>query len=476
MDQERMTSVGIDIGTTTTSMIVSRLGMANTAASYMVPDINITSKEILYRSPVYLTPLLDRETLDGEEIRKIITKEYQNAGIRPEDIDTGAVIITGESALKKNAEIITQSLSRLAGEFVVATAGPDLESVIAGRGAGIEAFSRKYSVTAANLDIGGGTTNISLFNCGELLDQTCIDVGGRLICYNDDGRVTYVSRRVNDLAEIRGWRVQEGDKLSREDMERIGDLLADTIFDSIAPEHHRLTEIATTNTSSPLAVEEEISFLSFSGGVADCYYGKAVEPQKFNDIGVYIAEALHRKEKEHSYKVIEPRETIRATVVGAGTYTTEVSGSTISYSRNVFPIKNLPIFVPGEEAERQLYQGEEAEAKKELKWYIQQRQENRFGIALRGKQKIEYSALQALSEALKELDRELIPDEQPLIIVCVNDMAKALGQVLHRKYETKKAIICLDRIRIRSGDYLDIGNPVMAGMAVPVVVKTLIFD
>ena len=99
-DDNRILSVGIDIGTTTTSMIVSRLAVENTAMVYMAPNVELTSKQIIYRSPVYLTPLLDQETLDGEEIKRIIEKEYASAGIRPEDVDSGAVIITGEAALK----------------------------------------------------------------------------------------------------------------------------------------------------------------------------------------------------------------------------------------------------------------------------------------------------------------------------------------------------------------------------------------
>ena len=117
-DDNRILSVGIDIGTTTTSMIVSRLAVENTAMVYMAPNVELTSKQIIYRSPVYLTPLLDQETLDGEEIKRIIEKEYASAGIRPEDVDSGAVIITGESALKENARLITDKLSEFAGDFV----------------------------------------------------------------------------------------------------------------------------------------------------------------------------------------------------------------------------------------------------------------------------------------------------------------------------------------------------------------------
>ena len=236
-------SVGIDIGTTTTSMIVSRLGISN-----------------------------NRDLLDGEAIRQIVEKEYRAAGIRPEDVDTGAVIITGESSLKENAQIIIDKLSTLAGEFVVATAGPDLESILAGRGSGAEAFSKKYGCVAANLDIGGGTTNVSVFNCGNLEAQTCIDVGGRIAKYDEQGRLTYVSARLNDLGALRGLHWDEGETVSDETLRTIGNLLADAILDSIAPVHTDLTRVSTTNTSQPIRLTDPIQYVSFSGGVADCYY------------------------------------------------------------------------------------------------------------------------------------------------------------------------------------------------------------
>ena len=493
-------SVGIDIGTTTTSMIVSRLGISNTAASYRVPEVSITTKDIIYRSPLYLTPQKDRDLLDGEAIRQIVEKEYRAAGIRPEDVDTGAVIITGESSLKENAQIIIDKLSTLAGEFVVATAGPDLESILAGRGSGAEAFSKKYGCVAANLDIGGGTTNVSVFNCGNLEAQTCIDVGGRIAKYDEQGRLTYVSARLNDLGALRGLHWDEGETVSDETLRTIGNLLADAILDSIAPVHTDLTRVSTTSTSKPIRLTDPIQYVSFSGGVADCYYKEERNLRAYHDLGPCIAEALHEKveaqrAKPDGFEVVEPKETIRATVVGAGTYMTEVSGSTISYSEDLFPIKNLPMFLPSEEAEAALYLGEHRKLADELRWYMDQAQVEQMGLCVRGKERTTYPELKHLAETLLQVDREVLSPAQPLIIICENDLAKALGQVMGRMARTggvpspasfgsaggpasvsTRPIICLDCIRINSGDYIDIGKPVMDGVALPVVVKTLIFS
>ena len=470
-------SVGIDIGTTTMSMIVSRLEMKNTAASYMVPDISITSKNIIYRSGIYMTPLISRTMLDGEKISTVIADEYRRAGIKPSDIDTGAVIVTGESALKENARVLIEQLSRFAGDFVVSTAGPDLESIIAGRGSGAEEFSKKYGCTVANLDVGGGTTNISVFSCGDLLGQTCLDAGGRLITYDPESRrISYVSRRLNDVAALYGTSFEEGSTADEITLHRAAGFLADAIVDSLRFSHREITAVSTTSGSHSLVLSDPIQYISFSGGVADCYYNDVKDIYAYSDLGPALAQELKKRVSGGEFTVIRPAETIRATVVGAGTYMTNVSGSTISYNEDIFPIKNLNVLAVSEEAEAPLYIGDPGKLISELRWYLEQSQQDNAAICVKGKEKISYTELKNMAESLLETDRQTIGDGCPLIIICENDMAKALGMVIERSTSRRQSILCLDRIKVRSGDYIDIGRPVMDGVAVPVVIKTLIFS
>ena len=161
-----LVSVGIDIGTTTTQVILSRLTLVNVMPGSQVPRVEITRKSIVYMGEIHFTPFVDRERVDGGKIRRIVEQEYAAAGIRMEDIDTGAVIITGEAAKKENASEIIHALAEVAGDFVVATAGPDLESIIAGKGSGAEAISKKLHARIANIDVGGGTSNIAVFDKG----------------------------------------------------------------------------------------------------------------------------------------------------------------------------------------------------------------------------------------------------------------------------------------------------------------------
>ena len=155
---ESLLSVGLDVGTTSTQLIVSRLTAENKAGAFAVPQIQITNREILYRSPVHFTPLVEGNLIDGTKLRDLVEEEYKNAGIKREEVDTGAVIVTGETSRKENAQAVLRSLSDFAGDFVVATAGPDLESVLAARGAG--AFERSQGKRILHMDIGGGTSNL----------------------------------------------------------------------------------------------------------------------------------------------------------------------------------------------------------------------------------------------------------------------------------------------------------------------------
>src|SRR5678816_3444009 len=163
-DSRDLLSVGVDVGTTTTQVIFSRLNLQDVSRAGQIPRINITDRKVIYQSPIVFTPLLDFETIDADRLNEIVRREYAAAGVDPSQVETGAVIITGETAKKKNADEILRALSGLAGEFVVTVAGPHLESLIAGRGSGAAAYSQQHFARVTNVDIGGGSANSALFN------------------------------------------------------------------------------------------------------------------------------------------------------------------------------------------------------------------------------------------------------------------------------------------------------------------------
>ncbi|GAB1484162.1 hypothetical protein MASR2M78_29790 [Treponema sp.] len=177
----RMVSVGIDVGTTTTQLVFSELALVAIARAGQIPRLDIADRSVLYESDIVLTPFSDRENIDAEALSAILRTEYQRAGISPAQVETGAVIITGETARKKNAQAVLAATAGLAGDFVVTVAGPNVEGMIAGRGSGTAAFSRQHFCTVANLDIGGGSANAAIFRAGQLLCSSAMNFGGRVM-------------------------------------------------------------------------------------------------------------------------------------------------------------------------------------------------------------------------------------------------------------------------------------------------------
>ena len=329
--------MGLDVGTTSTQMIVSRLRIENRASEFAVPDLVIADREILYESPVHFTPLRSETLVDGEALRTLLLEEYRHAGLTRETVDTGAVIVTGETSRKENAREVAQALSGLAGDFVVATAGPDLESELAARGSGAVAYSAETGKTVLHMDIGGGTANLCLIRGGEIAATGCLNVGGRLLKLDKLGAVTYVSPVLGDL-----WGLPPGSRPSQADIDALCARLAQALEAAAGlTQADALLRQLTTEGTRPLPLNtpgEEIT-LSFSGGVADCI-AKDFPPDAFGDIGPSLGRAIRES------KLCKPgyrlgTQTIRATVIGAGCHTTALSGSTVFCRDVVLPLQNL---------------------------------------------------------------------------------------------------------------------------------------
>ena len=475
MDNEIL-SVGIDIGTSTTQVIFSKISMENTAGFFSVPHISITDKEVIYKSDIYITPLINSYLIDGDKVRDIVAAEFQKAGFSPADTQTGAVIITGESARKENSAVVLKKLSSFAGEFVVSTAGPDLESVIAGKGSGAQSFSEDNACVAVNLDIGGGTTNIVVFDCGKVVAKGCLDIGGRLVKLDKSYLVSYVSPTAKKISDKLSLGLQEG---RTADEQAINALCAEMvnlneqalgIFDKSA-----LAESVVTAGSTPLVIEKPIRAVCFSGGVADCIYHSDREPLAYGDIGVHLGKAFRQGRLYSDFKLIKAKETIRATVVGAGTYTTSISGSTISYAERILPIKNAPVLKLTREEQQKLFEGDVPFLKQKLRWFMEQSDTERVVLSFEGDKNPSYLATRRCANCIGTALHETLPAEEPMLIVTECDIAKALGQAINLEFGEKRDIICVDSISVEDGDFVDLGKPLMDGLVIPVVVKTLIF-
>lgn len=477
-DKTAILSVGIDVGTSTTQVVFSKLQMDNAGGYFSVPRVAIVDKEVVYKSEVYMTPLKTDVLIDTDALRDIVAAEFRKAGYRPEDTDSGAVIITGESARKENSDAVLKSLSDFAGDFVVSAAGPDMESLIAGKGSGAWQYSMDHHCRVANLDIGGGTTNVVLFEDGETLARGCLDIGGRLICMNPQGIITKVSPAAAVMAQAAGVSVSVGDRCDELKLTVVTRQMAAALNAYLGVGTKDIDAILRqikTPGSSDFPVPEKVQAVFFSGGVADLIYHESADTWAYGDIGVLLGRAIRESRLFTDFQKMEPGETIRATVVGAGTYTTTISGSTITYSDDIFPLKNIPVIKLDEELQEACFAGETEPVIRRIQWVLGQNDEEHFILAMPGKRNPGYMEMKRAAASIRQIMDRVQPPGEPILLVIESDIAKAMGQMIRQQPDLKRQVVAIDSIHVEDGEYVDMGKPMMNGMVIPVVVKTLIF-
>ena len=477
-DKTAILSVGIDVGTSTTQVVFSKLQMDNAGGYCSVPRVAIVDKEVVYKSEVYMTPLKTDVLIDTDALRDIVAAEFRKAGYRPEDTDSGAVIITGESARKENSDAVLKSLSDFAGDFVVSAAGPDMESLIAGKGSGAWQYSMDHHCRVANLDIGGGTTNVVLFEDGETLARGCLDIGGRLICMNPQGIITKVSPAAAVMAQAAGVSVSVGDRCDELKLTAVTRQMAAALNAYLGVGTKDIDAILRqikTPGSSDFPVPEKVQAVFFSGGVADLIYHESADTWAYGDIGVLLGRAIRESRLFTDFQKMEPGETIRATVVGAGTYTTTISGSTITYSDDIFPLKNIPVIKLDEELQEACFAGETEPVIRRIQWVLGQNDEEHFILAMPGKRNPGYMEMKRAAASIRQIMDRVQPPGEPILLVIESDIAKAMGQMIRQQPDLKRQVVAIDSIHVEDGEYVDMGKPMMNGMVIPVVVKTLIF-
>ena len=445
-DKTAILSVGIDVGTSTTQVVFSKLQMDNAGGYFSVPRVAIVDKEVVYKSEIYMTPLKTDVLIDTEALRDIVAAEFRKAGYRPEDTDSG-----------------------------------DMESLIAGKGSGAWQYSMDHHCRVANLDIGGGTTNVVLFEDGETAARGCLDIGGRLICMNPQGIITKVSPAAAVMAQAAGVSVSVGDRCDELKLTAVTRQMAEAlnaylgVGTSAGGKADTILRQIKTPGSSDFPRPEKVQAVFFSGGVADLIYHESADTWAYGDIGVLLGRAIRGSRLFTDFQKMEPGETIRATVVGAGTYTTMISGSTITYSGDIFPLKNIPVIKLDEELQEACFAGETEPVIRRIQWVLGQNDAERFILAMPGKRNPGYTEMKRAAAAIRQIMDRVQPPGEPILLVIESDIAKAMGQMIRQQPDLKRQVVAIDSIHVEDGEYVDMGKPMMNGMVIPVVVKTLIF-
>jgi len=412
-------SVGIDVGTTTTQIIFSRLNLSDVARPGQIPRLAITARSVLYQSPIVFTPLADRDTVDAVRLNEIVRNEYRAAGVDPSQVETGAVIITGEAAKKKNADLILRALSGLAGEFVVSVAGPHVESLISGRGAGAAQYSQTHFTTVTNVDIGGGSANSVIFRSGSVLASAAMNFGGRIIeIEHATGRIRYLADPALHILADCGLRLALGDKPSLGDLRQFTDRMADMAVELVEGTASPLAQKLYLTPPSPVSVKGSV--IMFSGGIGHYYYhplsiNAVSDVTLHDDVGPLLAESIRHHPAFSSYEVKPPAETLRATVLGASTQTVTLSGSTIWAEEEILPLRNVPVIRPVLESSSAPDQVSGAIREAVTRWDVNPDSDH-FAIALDLNRALDYPALLQLSAGLSDFSQFLPPD-MPLIVI-----------------------------------------------------------
>lgn len=310
MKTESMLSAGIDIGTTTTHLVISRIGIGVMEGFGTVPSVHITSKKVLFKSDVVFTPLLPDGKIDARAVTAIIKEQYKKAGVTPDELKCGAVIVTGESACRENASEVISSVSEFAGDFIAAQAGSELESYLSGKGAGADVISENEGKCTANVDIGGGTTNISVFVNGSCVETCCLNIGGRLVRKsNDDG--IFISSSLLNLCRANDIKIKSFDDAdSINSIHKLCSILASKIKEALGfcKEKTIETELITDSLLSGKYIPE---IITFSGGVSECMQEKTDNSFKYGDIGVILADEIRNDTETYPCKVITELDTAR---------------------------------------------------------------------------------------------------------------------------------------------------------------------
>ena len=464
-------SVGIDVGSSTSHLVFSKLILVRDEESPTL-KFQITERKVIYEGRIIYTPLLENNTIDIDKLTAFFKEEFERAGIDSADIQTGAVIVTGETAKKQNAPQIAEALSKDAGKFVAATAGPNFESLLAAMGSGATTRSKELSNTIVSCDIGGGTSSMAISKNGEVISTSSISVGGRLIAFDPDGRIFRLNEPALKVMRHIGMDYKIGDIISRDALGKIVEKLAEVLIEVITgPAHTPLAKelMITDDLIFPGVVDEYM----FSGGVAEFIYGGTGD---FNDIGELLAAKIVAMSPRLKAPLVEPIHKIRATVIGAGAYSLSISGSSgFMDERLSFPMRNIPVLRV--DVEQSQLSVDHVVSQVNLAFQRFDFKEGREVVALYFKDpvKVNYPDLELFARSIESALVNSIKNKIPVILIFEKDVACSVGNVIRRETSLKNNLLSLDELSLNDGDWIDISEPLVGRQVFPVTVKSLVF-
>jgi len=469
-DEVRLTSVGVDIGSSTSHLVFSRLVLERLDTRYIVAE-----RTVLHESEVLLTPYRDDTTIDADALGRFVDAQYARAGLHPDAIDTGALILTGVAVRRSNARAIGDVFAEQAGKFVAVSAGDALEATLAAFGSGAARRSARDGIRVMNIDLGGGTTKIAVCDDGAVTEQTAADIGARVVSFDGEGRVARVEEAGRRFAAEVGAHFEVGRRPDTDSLRAVVERMADRLLEVVSLPALG-AETAALLRLEPLRNQRAPDVVTFSGGVAEYIYGR--EKSAFGDLGPALAAAVLQRVRAWGPRVAVSDQAIRATVVGASQYTIQVSGSTIFVTpQDALPLRNVPVVAPDLPLHEESIDAERvADAVRQSLRRLELSEGTRaVAVYYRFRGSATLARLDALVRGLTAGLAPMLERGLPLVLVGDGDVGGVVGMHCREAAGLANPIVSIDGITLAEFEYIDIGALLPASGAVPVVIKSLVF-
>jgi ethanolamine utilization protein EutA len=467
-DELCVLSVGVDIGSSTSHLVFSRIVLERLDSRYVV-----TERESFYQSDILLTPYASEDTIDADALGAFFEQQYKDAKVDPDEIDAGALILTGVAVRRRNARRIGELFARQAGRMVAVSAGDSLEAVMAAYGSGAVARSIRNNAPVLNIDVGGGTAKLAICAEGKVTDVTALDIGARLLVLDENRRIVRLEEAGRRFGAELGLSLAPGTMVGEDEAQALAACMAEKLSEAVRGGSPRAGG-ADLLRLDPLVHRGDISDVSFSGGVAEYMYGG--EAKTFGDLGPQLAGELRARLKDGP-QLARPDARIRATVIGASQYTMQVSGSTIFVSPlDALPLRNVPVIAPSLPLGDDIDSAAVAAAiKAALKRLDLGGGESPVAVFVNWRGSASFRRLDQFCKGIANGLEAVLARGHPIVLAGDGDVGGLIGIHYRQEMKLKNPIVSIDGIELREFDYIDIGAMLDTSGAVPVVIKSLVF-
>jgi ethanolamine utilization protein EutA len=327
--------------------------------------------------------------------------------------------------------------------------------------------SREQGLVLLNIDVGGGTTKISLIDNGKIRATTAVNIGARLVAHDGADVIVRLEKGGRRFLQDLGQRLDFGARVPDDLRAQLASRMAQALFGALTTSAQPWEDFYVIPGLGELPA---IDGILFSGGVSEYIYSR--EAKVFGDLGPYLGRAIRREAERRGFNILEAGEGIRATVIGASQYTVQLSGETIFIPKSMnLPVRNLRVFVANVGWDAPVAANSETAVKKTLGARDPEVRGTPFVLAFSSPPFTGYGAVQDMARGIDRALETLPAEDRPVALVFVQNIGQVVGGMLSAKWNMP----CVDEVSLSELDFIDIGEVVESEGFVPVVIKSLAF-